>query len=69
MLNIKQHAEDFIRTRGIDLTQDFHGVLRSFATFVEGKQAEADAVALLQSRGYSVLAPSASASSAPARAE
>jgi len=69
MLSIKQHAEDFIRNLGDSDNRGFHSVIRSFVTFVEGKQAEADAIALLQSRSYSVLAPSASAPSAPARAE
>lgn len=65
MPSIKQHAEDFIHTLGDDVDKGFHAVIRSFAIFVEGKQAEADAVALLQLRGYSVLAPSG----APAQAE
>lgn len=56
--DLKQHAEHYLAEVGVSADHAFANVIKAFVTFVEGKKAEADAVALLQSHGYTVTAPS-----------
>lgn len=55
--DLKQHAETFVHNLGVGAEHEMAKAIAAFTQFVEGKQAEADAVALLQAHGYTVTAP------------
>ena len=56
---IKNKAEQYISDALQAVSNETHVVLRQFTLWMESEaQAEADAVALLQSRGYGVVPPS-----------
>ena len=52
--NLKAHVLAFIQAEGIELEGGAHKCLAKFAAFVEGKQAEQDAIDLLTARGYTI---------------
>lgn len=54
---LKQHAEHYLAEVGVSADHAFANTIKAFVAFVEGKNAEADAVALLESHGYTVTAP------------
>jgi len=51
------YVNAFLSVLGLAQDHDHAQLLTSFATFVDGKQAEQQAVAYLQAKGYSVTAP------------
>jgi hypothetical protein len=55
--NLKAHVVAFIQAEGIELEGGAHKCLAKFAAFVEGKQAEQDAIDLLTARGYTINPP------------
>ena len=55
--NLKAHVLAFIQAEGIELEGGAHKCLAKFAAFVEGKQAEQDAIDLLTSHGYTINQP------------
>ncbi len=55
--NLKAHVLAFIQAEGIELEGGAHKCLAKFAAFVEGKQAEQDAIDLLTARGYTINKP------------
>ncbi len=59
--NLKAHAESFIATRLSqvegEISSTAHALVRRFAEFVEGQEAEADAIKLLTDHGYTVSPP------------
>ena len=55
--NLKAHVLAFIQAEGIELEGGAHKCIAKFAAFVEGKQAEQDAIDLLVSKGYTVNVP------------
>ena len=55
--DLKGHVDAFVAHEGQEIEGVFHRALRKFAEWVEGKQAEADAKALLLSKGYTVQDP------------
>lgn len=57
---IKQHAEDFVHNLGVAADHDLARAVSGFAIFLEGKQAEADAKAYLEKKGYTVVPPAMS---------
>ena len=62
---LKSHIEAWASSLALTAETEWHKAAQSLTAFIEGKQAEADAVALLQSKGYSVTPPMA----APSQAE
>lgn len=57
--DVKAHLESFVRQQGLIIEGMEHNTLMRFATFIEGKQAEADAQAYLISKGYTITPPAA----------
>ena len=55
--NLKAHVLAFIQAEGIELEGGAHKCLAKFAAFVEGKQAEQDAIDLLTAHGYTIIQP------------
>ena len=55
--SLKQHADHYLAEVGVSADHAFAGAIKAFVAFVEGKNAEADAVELLRARGYTVTAP------------
>ena len=55
--NLKAHVLAFIQAEGIELEGGAHKCLAKFAAFVEGKQAEQDAIDLLTKLGYTINQP------------
>ena len=55
--NLKAHVLAFIQAEGIELEGGAHKCLAKFAAFVEGKQAEQDAIDLLTAHGYTINQP------------
>lgn len=55
--DLKAHVTNYIQITGKEVDGLIHKELAKFAEFVEGKQAEADALALLQARGYTCTPP------------
>jgi hypothetical protein len=55
--NLKAHVLAFIQAEGIELEGGAHKCIAKFAAFVEGKQAEQDAIDLLTARGYTINQP------------
>ena len=55
--NLKTHVLAFIQAEGIELEGGAHKCIAKFAAFVEGKQAEQDAIDLLVSKGYTINQP------------
>lgn len=60
--SLKSHVETFVSKELAAADVSFHTTVRRFAEFVEGKEAEADAINLLTEHGYTVSPPSAPAS-------
>lgn len=54
---LKDHIEGFLSHTAQAVGSEWHKAAKTFAEYVEGKQAEADAIALLQSHGYTVTPP------------
>lgn len=52
--DIKAHVLNFLLEKRVAIDTALHLELQAFAVFLEGKQAEADAVTLLTSKGYVV---------------
>jgi hypothetical protein len=59
LTNLKQHFEDFVAREGHAAGSAEHAAVRKFAEFLQGKQAVANAVDLLTSRGNTVTGPDA----------
>lgn len=65
--NLKAHVLAFIQAEGIELEGGAHKCLAKFAAFVEGKQAEQDAIDLLVAKGYTINKPLVTLSAPPAQ--
>lgn len=59
--DLKSHVVSFIQNERLALDAAEHRLVARFATFVEGKQSEHDAVAYLEAKGYTVNAPTTAA--------
>jgi hypothetical protein len=57
--SLKQHFEEFVAREGHAAGTAEHAAVRKFAEFLQGKQAVANAVDLLTSRGNTVTGPDA----------
>ena len=55
--DLKAHVAAFVHQQGIEVDGGAHKVIAKFAEFVEGKQAEQDAIDLLTSHGYTINQP------------
>ena len=56
---LKQHAEAFVASEINNLSIDYHAIVHRFTDYVEGKRAKAlaDARALLEGEGFTVVPP------------
>lgn len=54
---IKNHFASWANTFAVSTENEWHKAVTHFVSFIEGKQEEADAVSLLQSKGYTVTPP------------
>lgn len=61
---LKSHIEAWASSLALSAETEWHKAAQSLTTFIEGKQAEADAVVLLESKGYSVTPPAVTPSKA-----
>jgi hypothetical protein len=56
--DLEQHVTAFVESVDQSIDGPLHAAVQRFVVFVEGRvQAEADAVKLLQERGYTVTPP------------
>jgi hypothetical protein len=55
--DIKAHAASYLSNLGHSEESEWHRAITHFLTWAEGAQAEADAKAFLESRGYRVTPP------------
>lgn len=55
--SLKTHVESYVAEVAAEVDGPLHTMLKKFAEFVEGKEAVADATALLVSKGYTVTPP------------
>lgn len=59
--DLKAHVVAFIHKEAAGLDGEVHRLVARFAEFVEGKQAVADAKALLEAEGFTVIPPPSAA--------
>ncbi len=55
--DLKLHVLAFVRRESAALSGEIHSAVARFADFVEGQQAVADAVELLEKNGYTINSP------------
>ncbi len=55
--NLKDHLEAYLQPKLATLDGAYHSAIRDFVAFVEGRQAEQDALDLLTKLGYTINQP------------
>ena len=55
--DLKSHVETYVGKVGLMIGGAEHAIVKRFVDFVQGKQAEVDAVSYLTAKGYTVTPP------------